>query len=147
MEPCGTSVISLGVDISPSTENINFLWESKELMRWLDSKIFNSGNSYSKPSYHVAPKAFPISKNTAAVAMLLLKFKVTWSLCLIHWRIIVVWRAKKTNWLALSRNLSSMRLGTVFRITLSNSLPDVDKGLIGHKFWGNFESYRISVTL
>jgi hypothetical protein len=34
-EPCGTpACISLGVDISPSTETLNFLCERNELMRW-----------------------------------------------------------------------------------------------------------------
>jgi hypothetical protein len=40
-EPCGTSAcISLGVDISPSTETLNFLWERKEpisLIRLIDN--------------------------------------------------------------------------------------------------------------
>jgi hypothetical protein len=47
-------------------------------------------------------------------------------------------RARKPNWLALSRLFSSMRLWIIFRITFSNSLPVVDKRLIGSKFGGNF---------
>jgi hypothetical protein len=66
--------------------------------------------------------------------MLLLKFKVTWSVSLIHWS-VVLWRARKPNWLALSRPLSSKCLWTIFRITFSNSLRVADKRLIGRKFW------------
>jgi hypothetical protein len=48
-------------------------------------------------------KAFSISKNTAAVAILLLKLRVTWSVSLIHCS-VVLWRARKPNWVALSNN-------------------------------------------
>jgi hypothetical protein len=34
-----------------------------------------------------------------------------------------------------------MCLFTIFRITFSNSLPVVDKRLIGRKLWGNLESF------
>jgi hypothetical protein len=51
---------------------------------------------------------------------LLLKFKVTWSVSLMHWS-VVLWRAWKPNWLALSRSLSSRCLWTIFGITFSNS--------------------------
>jgi hypothetical protein len=84
-------------------------------------------------------KCLLIFKNTAAIDMLLLKFKVTWSVSLIHWS-VVLWRARKPNWLALSRTLSSLCLWTVFRINFSNSLPAVNKRLIGRKFRGNFGS-------
>jgi hypothetical protein len=67
----------------------------------------------------------------------MLKFKVTCLVNLIHWS-AMLWRARKRNWLALSRPLSSMCLWTIFRITFSNSLPIEDKRLIGCKFWGNF---------
>jgi hypothetical protein len=53
---------------------------------------------------------------------------------------VVLWRPRKPNWLALSRPLSSVCFWRVFRITSSNSLPVVDRRLIGHKFWGNFGS-------
>jgi hypothetical protein len=55
-------------------------------------------------------KAFSISKNTAAVDILLLKFRVTWS--------------------------ASRCLFTISKITFSNSLPVEGKGLIGRKFLG-----------
>jgi hypothetical protein len=71
--------------------------------------------------------------------MLLLTFKIAWSVGLTHWS-VVLWRARKPNWLALSRPLSSVCLWTIFRNIFSNSLPVVDKRLIGRKFWGNFES-------
>jgi hypothetical protein len=67
---------------------------------------------------------------------MLLKFKVTWSVSLMHWS-VVLWRERKQNWLALSRSLSSRCLWTIFRITFANSLPVVDNRLIGRKFWGN----------
>jgi hypothetical protein len=72
--------------------------------------------------------------------MLLLKFKVTWSVSLMHWS-VVLWRARKPKWLAWSRSLSSRCLWTNFRITFSNSLSAVDKRLIGRKkIWGNLGS-------
>jgi hypothetical protein len=43
-------------------------------------------------------KAFSVSKNTAAVDMILLNFKVMWSVGLINWS-VVLWRARKPNWL------------------------------------------------
>jgi hypothetical protein len=94
---------------------------------------------YSKPRCHVVSKAFSVSKSTVAVDMLLLKFKVTWPLSLLHLSVII-WRAGNPNWLALSRPLSSMCLWIIIRITFSNSYSLVDKGLIGRKFWGNFGS-------
>jgi hypothetical protein len=68
-EPCGTlAYISLGVEILPSTETLNFLWEQKELIS-LSRLIehFSLDNLHSKIMFHVASKAFSISKNTAAV--------------------------------------------------------------------------------
>jgi hypothetical protein len=139
---CDTlACISLGVYISPSTETLNFLWERKELIS-LTRLIgnFNLDNVYSKPRCHVVSKEFSISKNTAAVDMLLLKLRVTWSVSLIHWS-AVLWRARKGNWLALNSPLSSMCHWTIFRITFSNSLPVVDKRLIGLKCWGIWLQY------
>jgi hypothetical protein len=80
-----------------------------------------------------------MSKNTAAVDILLLKWRVTWSVNLIHWS-VVLWRARKPKWLALSRPFSSICFWTSFKITFSNSLPVVNRRLIGRKFWGNFGS-------
>jgi hypothetical protein len=69
------------------------------------------------------------------VDILLLKFKVTWSVSLIHWN-VVLWRARKPNWLALRRPFSSMHLWTIFRKTFSNSLSVVDnRTYILWKFW------------
>jgi hypothetical protein len=45
---------------------------------------FYSGNLYSKPGCHVVSKAFSISKNIAAVDMLLLKYETTWLVRLIY---------------------------------------------------------------
>jgi hypothetical protein len=50
-ETCGSrACISLGVDISPSTETLNFLFERKELMSLIFSaENFNVNNVYSRP--------------------------------------------------------------------------------------------------
>jgi hypothetical protein len=77
-----------------------------------------------------------MSKNTTAEDIILLKLRATWSVSLMHCS-IVLWRAWKSNWLALSRPLSSICLWRTFRITFWNRLPVVDRRLIGRKFWGN----------
>jgi hypothetical protein len=140
MECCGNpTCIFLGVDISPSTETVNFLWERKELISSIRLiKNVNSNNLYNKPRCHVS-KGFSISKNTAAVGMLLLKFNVTWFLNLILKCRAVTGTETK---LACIKQASffSVCLWTIFRITFSNSLPVVDKRLIGHAFWGNLGS-------
>jgi hypothetical protein len=84
--PCGTpACIILGDDISPSTKALNFLCEIKE-PRSLDKLVENSkfDKFYSKPECHVVPKDFSMSKNTAAVDILLLKLRVTWFFSLMH---------------------------------------------------------------
>jgi hypothetical protein len=76
--------VSLGVDISPFSETLNFLCERNgliSLIRLVENSIID--NLYSKPGCYNVSKAFPISKNTAAVDILL-KLKVTWSVSLIH---------------------------------------------------------------
>jgi hypothetical protein len=85
---------------------------------------------------HVVSKAFSISKNKAAVDILLLKFKVTWSASLIYCK-VVLWRARKPNWHALSKCFSLMCFWTICKITFSNSLPVENNRMIGRKFWGN----------
>lgn len=86
MEPCDTpACISLGVDISPSTEVLNFLSECKELISLIMlSEKFYFSNIHKKRGCHDISKAFSISKNTAAVERLYLKFKVTWALSRMH---------------------------------------------------------------
>jgi hypothetical protein len=84
-------------------------------------------------------KAFSMSKNTAAIDILLLKLRVMWSVSLIHCS-VVLWHTQKPNWLTLNRPLSSVCFWRSFRITFSNSLPVMDRRLIGRKFWGNFGS-------
>jgi hypothetical protein len=76
-EPWGTSArISLGIDISPSTETLNLLRERKELMSWIKLvENSNLDNLYSKPDCHAVSKAFLTSKNTAAIDILLLKLR------------------------------------------------------------------------
>jgi hypothetical protein len=78
-EPSGTlAATSLGVENSPSINILNFLLVRKEaisLMRLIENK--NSDNLYSIQGSHVVSKAFSVSKNTAVVDLLLLKFRVT----------------------------------------------------------------------
>jgi hypothetical protein len=65
------------VDNSPSTETLNFLfvrYESISFAKFAGNHNFDI--LYSKPECHVVSKAFSISKNTAAVDILLLKFRV-----------------------------------------------------------------------
>jgi len=100
---------------------------------------FNFDNLCSKPGCHVESKAFSMSKNNAAVDIFLLKFKVIWSVSLIHWS-VVLWRARNPNWLAFSKLLESRCLWTIFWMTFSNSWPILDKRLIGLKLCGNFGS-------
>jgi hypothetical protein len=127
-EPCGTPEPTfLGDESLPSTETFNFLLVKKEainLMRLIEN--CNSDSLYSRPHCHVMSKAFSISKNTAAVDILLLKFRETWSVSLIHWS-FVLWRARKTNWLALESFFPQCVYELLYRIRL-----------IGHTFWGNF---------
>jgi hypothetical protein len=85
-------------------------------------------------------EGWTISKNTASVDILLLKFTVTWSYCLIHWS-AVLWSARKPNWLAFSKFLFIVCFWTVLKIGFSNSLPVVDKRLVGRKLWWLFGSF------
>jgi hypothetical protein len=74
------------------------------------------------------------AKNTTAVGMLLLKFKVTCSISFLHCSIVLC-RRQKPNWLLLSRSLISVWLWTIFRIIFLKSLPVVDKWLIRLKLF------------
>lgn len=78
VESCGTPVcITLVADILPSTKTLNFLFEWKELISLIKLvKKCNFYNLYSKLGFHVVSEAFWISKNTAAVDILLFKFRV-----------------------------------------------------------------------
>jgi hypothetical protein len=128
--------VSLGVDNSPSTDTSNFLFVRKgaiSLMR--PAENFNSDSLYSRPEYHVVPKAFSMSKNSTATDILLLKFIATWSVSLIHWS-AALWCAQKPKWLAFSKSVPSMCLWIVHKIIFSKSLPTLDKRLNAHKFWG-----------
>jgi hypothetical protein len=72
--------IYLGIENSPSTEILNFLRDKKELIHSIKlAENSNLYNLYSKPVYRVVSKVFSVSKNTAAVDILLLKLRVTWS--------------------------------------------------------------------
>jgi hypothetical protein len=68
MATCGTpAYISLGVDISPLTETLNFLRKKRanKLVRLI--KNFNLDNLYNKAWCHVEWKVFSIPNYTAAV--------------------------------------------------------------------------------
>jgi hypothetical protein len=74
-ELCSISAcLSLGVDIFPSTETLNFVCERNEL-KSISRQVENSSldNLRSKSGCNIVSKAFSISKNTAAVNILLLK--------------------------------------------------------------------------
>jgi hypothetical protein len=83
MEPCGTPATTfLSEESSPTTttttETLNFLLVKKEaisLTRLVEN--YNSDSLYSRPGCHVVPKAFSMSKNTAAIDTLLLNFRET----------------------------------------------------------------------
>jgi hypothetical protein len=77
--------------------------EAISLMRLVNNT--NSHNLYSRPERHVALKTTSISKNTAAINILLLKFRVIRFASLIYWS-IVLWSARKPNWVAFSKFLS-----------------------------------------
>jgi hypothetical protein len=80
----------LGVDISLSTVTPNFLCEKNDpisLIKLVEN--CNLDNLQSKPCCHVMSKAFSMSKNTAAVDILLLKRRVTWSASLIHCSVVL----------------------------------------------------------
>jgi hypothetical protein len=90
-EPCGTSAcITLGVDISPSTETLNFLRQRKEPISLI--KLVENSNLdyfYSKRDCHVISKTFSMSKNTAVIGIIMLKLRVTWSVSLIHCSVVL----------------------------------------------------------
>jgi hypothetical protein len=68
-----------------------------------------------------------------------LKFRVTWFASFIHWS-VVLWYARKPNWLVFSKFLPSVCFWIVLKTSFSNSLPLVDKRPIGRKCGGNLES-------
>jgi hypothetical protein len=117
-------------------------WKKRANKRDQTGRKSDLDNLYSKPQCHVVSKAFSISKNTAAVDIVLLKLGVTWSISFICCN-VVLWHALKPNWLALIRRLSLICFWRAFRITFSNSFPVVSRRLIGRKFRGNFESLPI----
>jgi hypothetical protein len=83
-----------------------------------------------------------ISKNTAAIDISLLEFRVTWSASPIQWS-VVLWSAWKPNWLVFSKFMSSVCFWIVLEISFSNSLPVVKKMVSGHKFWRNSVSLSV----
>jgi hypothetical protein len=70
-------VYFLSVDISPSTETVFFGWNRRELIILI---IFFG--KHSKPNCNDVSNDFSISMNNTPVSILLLTFKVTWSVSL-----------------------------------------------------------------
>jgi hypothetical protein len=121
--------------ISPSTDTLNCLLVKKEaisLMRFIGN--CNSDSLYSRPGCHIVSKSFSMPMNTAAIDILLLKFRETWSVSLIHWS-VVLWRSRKPNGIAFSKILSEMCLW-IFLELISQRLAD--RRLIGRKVSENF---------
>lgn len=141
---CGIQVASAKNPVAPLlvyplVETLNFLWEGKKLI-WMIRLIenFNFDKLYSKSMCRVVLKTFSIFKETAAVDLLLLESNVTW--CVSHTHLnILLWRARKSNWLALSRPRPPTCLLGYFqekKKSFSNSLRVVDMRLIGRgNFW------------
>jgi hypothetical protein len=77
----------------------------------------NLVNLYSKPDFHEVSKAFSISKNTAAVDILLLKLRVTWFVSRRHCSVVLCC-VRKPNWLVrvLSSPLSSICFWKIFKL-------------------------------
>lgn len=115
-------------------------WERKQLhsSMW-PVKNYNSDNLHSRTECHVVLKGFLISKNTAAINVLLMKFWVMWSASLIRWS-VVLWSTWKPKGLALSKFLSSVCFLILFKVSFSNSLCVMGKELNRHKLWGNLRS-------
>jgi hypothetical protein len=67
-------------------------------------------------------KTFSLSKNTVAFDILLLKFRATWAPSPIHWN-VTLWSARKPDWLALNKFLSSVYFWIAFKIGFSKNLP------------------------
>jgi len=144
-EPCGTpACISRGANISSSTETLNFLSNRNDLIRMsMLTENCNWYSMYKKPGYHKASEAFSISKNTAAVNTQLLEIKVTWSVSLIYWS-VVLWWTWQPNWPACSMLFLSTCLWSIFKTVFSNNFPYADRRLIGRKILG---SCPVLVTL
>jgi hypothetical protein len=79
LEPYGTcACISPRVDISPSTKTHNYHFENNELISvTMLAENCNLDNLYNKPGCDVVSNASLTSKNTAAIDILLLIYKVT----------------------------------------------------------------------
>jgi hypothetical protein len=67
-----------GINLSLSTEILNFLCERSELISLMRLVVNSSlDNLCSKPRCHTVSKTFSISKNITAVEILLLKLRFT----------------------------------------------------------------------
>jgi len=73
-EPCGTpACISLGVDNAPSSETVIFLLVKNELISFIKFVEKCNLDNFYEPGCHIVSEAFSISKDTAAVVILLIK--------------------------------------------------------------------------
>jgi hypothetical protein len=105
------ATISLGTESSPSTKTLNFLFVRKEtisFMRLVENS--NSDNLYGRLGCHIVSKAFLMLKNTITVDILLLKFRVTRSVNLTQWS-VMLWWAWKLNWMYLASSLPQRVFG------------------------------------
>jgi hypothetical protein len=75
--------------------------------------------------------------STAAVDILLLKFRLTWSSSLIYWS-VVLWSDQSQTHLHVV-SFFPQCFWIALKISFSNTLPTVGKRLTGRKFGGNFE--------
>ena len=72
--------------------------------------------------------------NTETFGYFIVELRITWSVSLVYCS-VVLWCAWKPNWPELSRPLSSMCFWNIFRMSVLNSLPVVDRRLIRCEFW------------
>jgi hypothetical protein len=113
----------------------------------------SSSSSHSPLSSHISPHYItpaikqcrysdnPHSRSRRGVACsqrhITVEIWVTWSNNIIHWSVIL-WSARKSDWFAFSKFLSSACFWSVPKISFSNNLPEADKILTRCKFGGNF---------
>jgi hypothetical protein len=135
MESWGTPVtIFLSVDSSPSSRDFKFSVREGSNQLYLTCTILIiCKNVYSRSGYQVASKASSVSTYIAAVDILLLQFRVTWFISLLHWSAVPgsTW---KPNWLAFNTPPPPMCLELFCRTSSWNSLPILGKGPIGANF-------------
>jgi hypothetical protein len=130
---------------SASTETLSFLCKRKVLICFIKLAENSSLDClYSKLVCHMFSKAFSISTKNGSVDVLLLKLRVTSFVSPIHSNIglwpalnakhilyILYYTTKLYNIYLKSKLACIQQVSDYFSITFSNSLPVVDKRLIG----------------